>query len=89
MSDQWKILYTKDALRDKKRAYEAGFENKIEQLLELIKENPFAPYPPYEKLVGDLAGAFSRRINHQHRFVYSVHVTERIVKIISLWSHYE
>jgi Txe/YoeB family toxin of toxin-antitoxin system len=88
MSNQWEIRYTKDALKDKRKAYEAGFEDKIEQLLEIVKENPFAPYPPYEKLVGDMSGAYSRRINHQHRFVYSVYIAERIIKVISLWSHY-
>jgi len=88
MSSQWEIRYTKDALKDKKKAYEMGFEDKIEQLLGLVKDDPFAPYPPYEKLVGDLSGAYSRRINHQHRFVYSVYTAERIIKVISLWNHY-
>ena len=89
MQEPWKILYTKDALKDKRKAYEMGFKNKIERLLSLMKENPFTPYPPYEKLVGDMSGAYSRRINHQHRLVYSVHDNERVVKIISMWSHYE
>jgi toxin YoeB len=89
MNDSWKILYTKDALKDKRKAYETGFKDKIERLLSFIEENPFTPYPPYEKLVGDMSGAYSRRINHQHRLVYSVHNNERVVKIISMWSHYE
>lgn len=89
MSEPWKILYTKDALKDKRKAYEAGFQDKIERLLSLLKENPLTSYPPYEKLVGNLSGAYSRRTNHQHRLVYSVYDTERVVKIISLWSHYE
>ena len=89
MDEPWKILYTKDALKDIKKACEIGFKDKIEQLLALIKTDPFTPYPPYEKLVGDLKGAYSRRINQQHRLVYSVYQNERVVKIISLWSHYE
>ena len=89
MGNQWQIRYTKDALKDKRKAYEMGLRDKIEQLLDIVAENPFAPYPPFEKLVGDLSGAYSRRINHQHRFVYSVHTAEKIVKVISLWNHYD
>jgi toxin YoeB len=89
MQEPWRILYTKDALKDKKKAYEAGFKDKIERLLTLIKDDPFTPYPPYEKLIGDMTGAYSRRINIQHRLVYSVHDDEKVVKIISMWSHYE
>lgn len=85
----WKIVYTKDALKDKKVAFEAGFAYKINQLIELVTVDPFQKYPPYEKLLGDMLGAYSRRINIQHRFVYSVYLEERTVKIISLWSHYE
>lgn len=85
----WKILYTKDAVKDKNKAIEAGFQAKINQLLEILQKNPFEAYPPYEKLVGDLSGAYSRRINHQHRLVYSVHSKEEVVKIISMWTHYE
>jgi Txe/YoeB family toxin of toxin-antitoxin system len=89
MNEPWKILYTKDAIKDKRRAYEIGFRDKIERLLVMLKENPFTAYPPYEKLVGDLSGAYSRRINHQHRLVYAIYEQERVVKIISMWSHYE
>lgn len=89
MAEQWKIVYTKDALKDKRIAYEAGFKDKIEQLLEVLKDDPFKNYPPYEKLLGDLADAYSRRINVQHRLVYSVYKEEWTVKIISMWSHYE
>lgn len=84
MEEAWKILYTKDALKDKKKTYEAGFKDKIERLLTLINDDPFTPYPPYEKLIGDMTGAYSRRINIQHRLVYSVHVEEKVVKIISI-----
>ncbi len=89
MDDPWRIVYTRDALKDKKKAYEAGFKERIERLLEIIKDDPFSAYPPYEKLIRDLLGAYSRRINHQHRLVYSVHKEERTIKIISMWEHYE
>jgi len=86
---EWKIVYTKPGLNDKKKAVENGFGRKIEKLLALLKENPFSEYPPYEKLVGDLSGAYSRRINRQHRLVYQVYVEEQLVKVISMWTHYE
>lgn len=85
----WKIVYTKQGLKDKKQVIEQGFGQKIFKLLALVKENPFSEYPPYEKLVGDLNGAYSRRINRQHRFVYQVYVEEQLVKVISMWTHYE
>jgi len=88
MSEPYKILYTKQALKDKRIAYEAGFSDKIKSILEILKENPFADYPPYEKLVGDLTGAYSRRMNRQHRVVYEVYQKEHLVKIISMWLHY-
>jgi toxin YoeB len=89
MNDQYKILYTKQGLKDKQVAFKAGYDKKIEKILATLKENPFANYPPYEKLIGDLLGAYSRRINSQHRVVYQVYVEERIVKIISMWLHYK
>lgn len=89
MSKPYKILYTKQALKDKKTAFESGFSDKIKSILETLEENPFADYPPYEKLTGDLTGAYSRRVNLQHRVVYEVYQKERIVKIISMWLHYE
>ena len=89
MSESWRILYTRQALKDKKTACEAGFKNKIEEILTTLKNNPFTAYPPYEKLVGDLAGAYSRRINLQHRIVYQVYVDKMIIKIVSMWLHYE
>jgi Txe/YoeB family toxin of toxin-antitoxin system len=86
---EWKIVYTRQALKDRSKAYEAGFREKIEPLLTILRKNPFEKYPPFEKLIGDLSGAYSRRINHQHRLVYQVYEKEHIVKIISLWTHYE
>jgi len=89
MKEQWRIVYTKDGLKDKRIAYEAGYKEKIEKLLKVIKEDPFENYPPFEKLLGDMAGAYSRRINIQHRLVYMVCKEEKTVKIISMWNHYE
>jgi len=85
----WKLVYTKTAQRDAKKLAAAGLRSKAEELLNLLKENPFKKPPPFEKLVGDLSGAYSRRINIQHRLVYQVIKEMRIVKIIRMWSHYE
>lgn len=88
-SSQWKIVYTKQGLKDKKKAREAGFKSKVNSLIDLVKKDPYTEYPPYEKLCGDLSGAYSRRINRQHRFVYQIYEQERTIKVISLWTHYE
>ena len=85
----WEIVYTKQAQKDAKRLASAGLKTKALKLLEILKENPYQKPPPYEKLVGDLAGAYSRRINIQHRLVYQIYVNEKIVKVIRLWTHYE
>ena len=84
----YKLVYTKQAKKDAKKAASSGLKSKIEDLLEIIKEDPLADYPPYEKLVGNLAGAYSRRINIQHRLVYQVYENEKIVKVIRIWTHY-
>lgn len=84
----WKIVYTKQALKDREHAFENGFQDKIVNLLVILRNNPFEPYPPYEKLIGELHGAYSRRINHQHRFVYTVYEDKKIIKVVSLWEHY-
>lgn len=89
MSDLYKILYAKQGLEDKIIAFKADYGKKIKNILSTLNENPFASYPPYEKLIGDLAGAYSRRINVQHRVVYQVYNEEKIVKIISMWLHYK
>lgn len=85
----WRVLYTKQAQRDGRRLAAAGLKTKAEALLDLLAEDPFRSPPPFEKLVGDLRGAYSRRINLQHRLVYQVLEEERIVKVIRLWTHYE
>lgn len=86
---KWQIVFTKQAQKDAKRAASAGLKPKIEALLEIVSVNPFQKPPPYEKLIGDLAGAFSRRINIQHRLVYEVIEQAHTVKILRMWTHYE
>lgn len=85
----WKLFYTKQAQKDAKKISSSGLKNKTEKLLDILKENPYQNPPPYEKLVGDLTGSYSRRINIQHRLVYQVLEKEYIVKILRLWTHYE
>lgn len=86
---KYKIVYTQQAKKDAKKAASSGLKSKIEDLLDVIKENPFEEYPPYEKLVGNLEGAYSRRINIQHRLVYQVYEEEKVVKVIRMWTHYD
>jgi Txe/YoeB family toxin of toxin-antitoxin system len=85
----WKLVYTKQAQKDAKKVSSSGLKNKASSLLEILKENPFQTPPPYEKLIGDLTGAYSRRINIQHRLVYEVIPEKKIVKIIRMWTHYQ
>lgn len=85
----WKVVFTKQALKDAKKINSAGLKEKAENILSILQQNPFQDPPSYEKLVGDLSGAFSRRINIQHRIVYQVYEKEKTVKIIRMWTHYE
>jgi Txe/YoeB family toxin of toxin-antitoxin system len=85
----WRVVYTRQAVKDSKRIIEAGYTEKVRKLITILENDPFQNPPSYEKLVGDLTGACSRRINIQHRLVYQVFVKERIVKIIRMWTHYE
>lgn len=85
----WKIIYTKQAQKDAKKLSSAGLRSKAEQLLKILQKNPYQKPPPYEKLVGDLVGAFSRRINIQHRLVYQIIEEQKTIKIIRMWTHYE
>ena len=85
----YKIVYTKKATKDIKNLKSAGIDKKAKMLVELIKQNPYQTPPSYEKLQGELKGAYSRRINIQHHLVYEVYEKEKTIKIISLWSHYE
>ncbi len=86
---EWKIVYTRQAQRDARKIAAAGLRPKAERILEVLSRNPFQTPPPFEKLLGDLAGACSRRINIQHRLVYQVLKEERTVKVIRMWTHYE
>jgi len=86
---KWKIVYTRQAQRDARKLAASGLREKAETLLDILSEDPFKSPPPYEKLVGDLSGAYSRRINIQHRLVFQVLEDIKIVKIIRMWTHYE
>ena len=86
---QYQLLYTKAAQKDAKNLNAAGLKDKALLILEIIAQNPSQNPPPYEKLIGDLAGAYSRRINIQHRLVYEVLEAEKIVKVLKLWTHYD
>ena len=85
----WRLVFTKQAQKDARNLSSAGLKDKAQQLLSVLADNPFQTPPPYEKLVGDLSGAYSRRINIQHRLVYQVVESERPVKVLRMWSHYE
>lgn len=85
----WQLVYTKHAQKDAQKLAAAGLKEKTQSLLAIVGENPFQNPPAYEKLVGDLVGAYSRRINIQHRLVYQVLEQQRVVKILRMWSHYE
>lgn len=85
----WRLVYTKAAQKDARNLAAAGLKAKAQRLLDVIAANPYETPPPYEKLVGDLAGAYSRRINITHRLVYQVVEDEHVVKVLRMWSHYE
>lgn len=85
----WRLVYTRHAQKDARKLAASGLRPKAQKLLTLLAEDPFRFPPPFEKLLGDLAGAYSRRINIQHRLVYQVMEKERIVKILRMWTHYE
>ena len=86
---KWNLIYTKQAQKDAKKLASSGLKDKAERLLSVIQSDPFANPPPYEKLIGDLAGAYSRRINIQHRLVYEVLEEVQTIKVLRLWTHYE
>lgn len=85
----WKLVYTTQAQKDAKNLASAGLKKKAQDLLQILEQNPYQNPPPFEKLVGDLSGAYSRRINIQHRVVYQVLDAEYVVKVLRLWTHYE
>ena len=82
-------VYTRQAQKDARKIASANLRPQAERLLDIIAKNPFQSPPPYDKLIGDLAGSYSRRINIQHRLVYQVYGAERIIKVIRMWTHYE
>jgi len=85
----YRVVFTKQAQKDARQVARAGLRPKAERILAVLKGNPFQNSPPYEKLLGDLSGAYSRRLNIQHRIVYQVYERERVVKVIRMWTHYE
>jgi len=85
----WALIFTKHAQKNAQKIVASGLKAKTQELLDIIQENPFQNPPPYEKLVGDLSGAYSRRINIQHRLVYEVLPAQQTVKVLRMWSHYE
>ena len=85
----WTIVFTRQAQKDARRVQQAGLRARTEELIDILRRDPRQSPPPFEKLVGDLAGAYSRRINFRHRLVYQILDEERIVKILRMWTHYE
>ncbi len=85
----WRVVFTKQAQKDAKKLSAAGLRSKAEKLLDILRENPYQTPPPFEKLIGDLSGAYSRRIDIKHRLVYQVIADEKTVKVIRMWTHYE
>lgn len=85
----WSVVFTRQARKDARNVASAGLKDKAQTLLGILSDNPFQTPPPYEKLVGDLAGAYSRRINIQHRLVYQVIQADQVVKVLRMWTHYE
>jgi len=86
---KWRVVYAKQARKDAKKLAASGLKSKAQELLDILAEDPFQKPPPFEKLVGDLAGAYSRRVNIQHRLVYQVLQERRVVKVLRMWTHYE
>lgn len=85
----WRVVFTKQARKDANKISASGLRPKAEKLIDILRKNPYQTPPPFEKLIGDLTGAFSRRINIQHRLVYQILDNEKVVKVIRMWTHYE
>ncbi len=85
----WKVVYTKQAQKDARKLASSGLKSKANDIIDILKTNPYQTPPPYEKLTGDLSGAYSRRINIQHRIVYQIINTDNTVKILRMWTHYQ
>ncbi len=89
MVKPWELAFAKHAVKDAKKLAAAGLKGKAQELLDVLRKDPFQNPPPFEKLVGDLEGSYSRRINIQHRLVYEVLRKERVVRVLRMWTHYE
>jgi toxin YoeB len=89
VTETWKVVYTKQARKDAKKLASSGLKTRAQDLLDILKEDPYRTPPPFEKLLGDLAGAYSRRLNIQHRLVYEILEETRTVKVLRMWTHYE
>lgn len=85
----WRVVFTKQARKDAKKLSSAELRSKTEKLIDILRKNPYQTPPPFEKLLGDLTGSYSRRINIQHRLVYQILDDEKVVKVIRMWTHYE
>ena len=85
----WTVVYSKQAVKDSKKIEQSNLKKSVMELLDVLRNDPFQNPPPYEKLLGDLSGKYSRRINIQHRLVYEVFEEEKIVRILRMWTHYE
>jgi len=85
----WKVVFTRKAQKDAKKLSSSGLKSKAEEIIEILRQDPYQTPPPYEKLIGDLSGACSRRLNIQHRIVYQIYNDKKIVKVIRMWTHYE
>jgi len=85
----WEVLYTNQAQKDSRKITESGLKEKVKNLISILEINPFQNPPPYEKLIGDLSGAYSRRITIQHRLVYQIFENKKIVRVLRMWTHYE
>ena len=86
---KYKLVFTKQAQKDAKKISKSGLRTKVEEILNILREDPYKKPPPFEKLIGDLSGTYSRRINIRHRIVYQIYDKEKIVKVIRMWTHYE
>ena len=86
---KWRVVFARQAQKDAKKLAAAGLRSTADRLLNILRENPYQTPPPFEKLIGDLAGAYSRRINIQHRLVYEILDEDKVVKVIRMWTHYE
>lgn len=89
MVTHWRVVFTRQAQKDAKKISAAGLRPKVEYLLDILSTDPFQSPPRFEKLVGDLEGAFSRRINIHHRLIYQIHEQEKVVKVLRMWTHYQ